>query len=161
MACIWKALILTDDWETCPHQTLLWQIRPTCPLLGDILIFGCDTRMCLFYLYTWPCVCVCVCVGSGCGCGFLPAWAPSPGRLWRALLRELRLPLTARAWLSWQAESPQTQRGPLNCPTVWDWSVQFDSKAQEFFINPLYTEKLRVEKSTKKSHRPKVNQKPM
>ncbi|XP_031426536.1 myotubularin-related protein 12 [Clupea harengus] len=53
------------------------------------------------------------------------------------------------------AESPQTQRGPLNCPTVWDWSVQFDSKAQEFFINPLYTEKLRVEKSTKKSHRPK------
>ncbi|XP_076125903.1 myotubularin-related protein 12 [Alosa pseudoharengus] len=53
------------------------------------------------------------------------------------------------------AESPQTQRGPLNCPTVWDWSVQFDCRAQEFFINPLYTDKLRVDKLTKKSHRPK------
>ncbi|KAL2092395.1 hypothetical protein ACEWY4_012193 [Coilia grayii] len=53
------------------------------------------------------------------------------------------------------AESPHTQRGPLSCPTVWDWSVQFDCRSQEFFINPVYTEKLRVDKTTKKSHRPK------
>ncbi|CAL8248947.1 unnamed protein product [Merluccius merluccius] len=41
-----------------------------------------------------------------------------------------------------QAESPQTPPSLLRCPVVWDWSVQFDCKAQELFINPLYTEKM-------------------
>ncbi|XP_028851591.1 myotubularin-related protein 12 [Denticeps clupeoides] len=52
-----------------------------------------------------------------------------------------------------RADSPQTQRGALSCPAVWDWSVQFDRKAQDFFINPLYAEK--PVKVVKKSHRPK------
>ncbi|CAB1319181.1 unnamed protein product, partial [Coregonus sp. 'balchen'] len=54
-----------------------------------------------------------------------------------------------------KAESPHTQRGPLNCPTVWDWSVQFDCKAQDLFTNPLYAEKPKQDKSVRKSHRPK------
>ncbi|KAM4607853.1 myotubularin-related protein 12 [Polymixia lowei] len=54
-----------------------------------------------------------------------------------------------------RAESPHSQRGPLNCPPVWDWSVQFDCKAQDLFINPLYAEKPKQEKSVRKSHRPK------
>uniref|UniRef100_A0A4W5M042 Myotubularin-related protein 12 n=1 Tax=Hucho hucho TaxID=62062 RepID=A0A4W5M042_9TELE len=57
--------------------------------------------------------------------------------------------------LSWQAESPYTQRGPLNCLTVWDWSVQFDCKAQDLFTNPLYTEKPKQDTSVRKSYRPK------
>nr|XP_046188247.1 myotubularin-related protein 12-like [Oncorhynchus gorbuscha] len=57
--------------------------------------------------------------------------------------------------LSWQAESPHTQRSPLNCPTVWDWSVQFDCKAQDLFTNPLYTEKPKQETSVRKSYRPR------
>ncbi|XP_078141559.1 myotubularin-related protein 12 [Centroberyx gerrardi] len=54
-----------------------------------------------------------------------------------------------------RAESPHSQRGPLNCPTVWDWSVQFDCKAQDLFVNPLYAEKPKLDKSVRKSHRPK------
>ncbi|XP_062307563.1 myotubularin-related protein 12 isoform X1 [Osmerus eperlanus] len=55
----------------------------------------------------------------------------------------------------WQAELPQAQRGPLNCPPVWDWSVQFDCKAQDLFINPLYTDKSRQDRAARKTHRPK------
>uniref|UniRef100_A0A672T1Y5 Myotubularin-related protein 12 n=1 Tax=Sinocyclocheilus grahami TaxID=75366 RepID=A0A672T1Y5_SINGR len=54
-----------------------------------------------------------------------------------------------------KAESPLAQSGPLSCPTVWDWSVQFDSKAQNFFYNPLYSEKVKHEKAVRKPHKPK------
>ncbi|KAJ8405563.1 hypothetical protein AAFF_G00315430 [Aldrovandia affinis] len=54
-----------------------------------------------------------------------------------------------------KAESPQAQRGPLNCPTVWDWSLQFERKAQDLFTNPLYTEKTKQDKSLRKTYRPK------
>uniref|UniRef100_A0A8C7C9J4 Myotubularin-related protein 12 n=1 Tax=Oncorhynchus kisutch TaxID=8019 RepID=A0A8C7C9J4_ONCKI len=54
-----------------------------------------------------------------------------------------------------RAESPHTQRSPLNCPTVWDWSVQFDCKAQDLFTNPLYTEKPKQDTSVRKSYRPR------
>ncbi|XP_070296768.1 myotubularin-related protein 12 [Salvelinus sp. IW2-2015] len=54
-----------------------------------------------------------------------------------------------------RAESPHTQRSPLNCPTVWDWSVQFDCKAQDLFTNPLYSEKPKQDTSVRKSYRPK------
>uniref|UniRef100_A0A8C7C2Z6 Myotubularin-related protein 12 n=1 Tax=Oncorhynchus kisutch TaxID=8019 RepID=A0A8C7C2Z6_ONCKI len=54
-----------------------------------------------------------------------------------------------------EAESPHTQRSPLNCPTVWDWSVQFDCKAQDLFTNPLYTEKPKQDTSVRKSYRPR------
>ncbi|XP_076005519.1 myotubularin-related protein 12 isoform X2 [Genypterus blacodes] len=39
------------------------------------------------------------------------------------------------------ADSPHVHRGPVSWPTVWDWSVQFDCKAQDLLINPLYVEK--------------------
>ncbi|MBN3301118.1 MTMRC protein, partial [Amia calva] len=52
-------------------------------------------------------------------------------------------------------ESPETQRSPLNFPTVWDWSLQFDCKAQDFFTNPLYAEKPKQDKALRKPHRPK------
>ncbi|XP_051748463.1 myotubularin-related protein 12 isoform X1 [Ctenopharyngodon idella] len=55
-----------------------------------------------------------------------------------------------------KAESPLAQSGPLSCPTVWDWSVQFDSKAQNFFFNPLYSEKVKHEKTARKTHKPKL-----
>uniref|UniRef100_A0A673KDF8 Myotubularin-related protein 12 n=1 Tax=Sinocyclocheilus rhinocerous TaxID=307959 RepID=A0A673KDF8_9TELE len=54
-----------------------------------------------------------------------------------------------------KAESPLAQSSPLSCPTVWDWSVQFDSKAQNFFFNPLYSEKVKHEKAVRKAHKPK------
>ncbi|KAJ8285163.1 hypothetical protein GJAV_G00023020 [Gymnothorax javanicus] len=54
-----------------------------------------------------------------------------------------------------KAESPASQRGPLNFPSVWDWSLQFEHKAQELFTNPLYAEKPRLDKSLKKPHRGK------
>ncbi|XP_023689590.1 myotubularin-related protein 12 [Paramormyrops kingsleyae] len=47
------------------------------------------------------------------------------------------------------------QRSPVNWPTVWDWSVQFDSRAQDFFINPLYMERSRQDKAPRKMPRPK------
>nr|XP_006626851.1 PREDICTED: myotubularin-related protein 12 [Lepisosteus oculatus] len=52
-------------------------------------------------------------------------------------------------------ESPEAQRNPLTFPTVWDWSLQFDCKAQDFFTNPLYVEKPKQEKASRKTHRPK------
>uniref|UniRef100_A0A8C2CBJ8 Myotubularin-related protein 12 n=1 Tax=Cyprinus carpio TaxID=7962 RepID=A0A8C2CBJ8_CYPCA len=54
-----------------------------------------------------------------------------------------------------KAESPLAQSGPLSCPTVWDWSVQFDSKAQNFFFNPLYLEKVKHDRAVRKPHKPK------
>ncbi|KAG9261686.1 myotubularin-related protein 12 [Astyanax mexicanus] len=54
-----------------------------------------------------------------------------------------------------KAESQHPQRGPLNCPAVWDWSVQFDCKAQELFLNPLYADKLKQDKVLRKVPRPK------
>ncbi|KAG7266501.1 hypothetical protein CRUP_016873, partial [Coryphaenoides rupestris] len=43
-----------------------------------------------------------------------------------------------------QADSPHTPSSLLRCPVAWDWSVQFDCKAQELFINPLYIAKTRA-----------------
>ncbi|XP_052411514.1 myotubularin-related protein 12 isoform X1 [Carassius gibelio] len=54
-----------------------------------------------------------------------------------------------------KAESPLAQSSPLSCPTVWDWSVQFDSKAQNFFFNPLYLEKVKHDRAVRKPHKPK------
>nr|XP_055055916.1 myotubularin-related protein 12 [Misgurnus anguillicaudatus] len=52
-----------------------------------------------------------------------------------------------------KVESPLAQSGSLNCPLVWDWSLQFDSKAQNFFLNPLYSEK--VKHVVRRAHKPK------
>ncbi|KAI7813000.1 myotubularin-related protein 12 [Triplophysa rosa] len=52
-----------------------------------------------------------------------------------------------------KVESPLAQSGPLSCPSVWDWSLQFDSKAQNFFLNPLYSEK--VKQTLRKPHKHK------
>ncbi|KPP60316.1 myotubularin-related protein 12-like, partial [Scleropages formosus] len=54
-----------------------------------------------------------------------------------------------------QPVSLLAQKGPLNLPTVWDWSVQFNSAAQDFFTNPLYVEKSRQDKVPRKTFRPK------
>ncbi|KAJ3603591.1 hypothetical protein NHX12_028336 [Muraenolepis orangiensis] len=51
-----------------------------------------------------------------------------------------------------QAESPNAPRSVLRCPVAWDWSVQFDCKAQELFINPLYVEKTRTQRASQRSH---------
>ncbi|KPP64440.1 myotubularin-related protein 12-like, partial [Scleropages formosus] len=45
--------------------------------------------------------------------------------------------------------------GTLNIPPVWQWSLQFDCKAQGFFINPLYKAKSKQEKALRKAQRPK------
>lgn len=50
-------------------------------------------------------------------------------------------------------ESLKTQSGPFRFLTVWDWSVQFDLKAQAFLNNPLYAEKPKPEKSQRKTAR--------
>ncbi|XP_051954205.1 myotubularin-related protein 12-like isoform X1 [Xyrauchen texanus] len=54
-----------------------------------------------------------------------------------------------------KAETPTAQSGSLSFPTVWDWSVQYDNKAQNFFLNPLYTEKVKIERTVRKPHKPK------
>ncbi|XP_056138872.1 myotubularin-related protein 12 isoform X2 [Lampris incognitus] len=54
-----------------------------------------------------------------------------------------------------RVDSPLSQRHPLNSLTVWDWSVQFNCKSQDLFINPLYAEKPKQDKSVRKSHRSK------
>jgi len=60
--------------------------------------------------------------------------------------------------LFWQTgESLKTQSGPFRFLTVWDWSVQFDLKAQAFLNNPLYAEKPKPEKSQRKTARFKVS----
>uniref|UniRef100_A0A8B9EHB7 Myotubularin-related protein 12 n=1 Tax=Anser cygnoides TaxID=8845 RepID=A0A8B9EHB7_ANSCY len=50
-------------------------------------------------------------------------------------------------------ESLKTQSGPFRFLTVWDWSVQFDPKAQAFLNNPLYAEKPKPDKSQRKTSR--------
>uniref|UniRef100_A0A8D0WDH4 Myotubularin-related protein 12 n=1 Tax=Sus scrofa TaxID=9823 RepID=A0A8D0WDH4_PIG len=43
-----------------------------------------------------------------------------------------------------------TQGKPLNLLTVWDWSVQFEPKAQTLLKNPLYVEKPKLDKGQRK-----------
>ncbi|XP_058420267.1 myotubularin-related protein 12 isoform X1 [Diceros bicornis minor] len=50
-------------------------------------------------------------------------------------------------------ESQDTQSKPLNLLTVWDWSVQFEPKAQTLLKNPLYVEKPKLEKGQRKGMR--------
>uniref|UniRef100_H2ZS65 Myotubularin related protein 12 n=1 Tax=Latimeria chalumnae TaxID=7897 RepID=H2ZS65_LATCH len=47
------------------------------------------------------------------------------------------------------------QSNPLSYSTVWDWSLQFEPKAQALFKNPLYVEKPKQDKTVQKSQRPK------
>ncbi|TRZ02283.1 hypothetical protein DNTS_003178 [Danionella cerebrum] len=54
-----------------------------------------------------------------------------------------------------KTESPLAQSSSLSCPPVWDWSVQFDGKAQSFFFNPLYSEKVKHERNIRRPHKPK------
>nr|KAF6441544.1 myotubularin related protein 12 [Rousettus aegyptiacus] len=49
-------------------------------------------------------------------------------------------------------ESQETQSKPLNLLTVWDWSVQFEPKAQMLLRNPLYVEKPKLDKGQRKGH---------
>ncbi|KAL0979920.1 hypothetical protein UPYG_G00191590 [Umbra pygmaea] len=53
------------------------------------------------------------------------------------------------------AESPSSQRAVMNWPSVWDWSAQFDCKALDLFMNPLYAQKPKQDRSQRKTHRPK------
>ncbi|KAK2504966.1 hypothetical protein MC885_000519 [Smutsia gigantea] len=50
-------------------------------------------------------------------------------------------------------ESQDTQSKPLNLLTVWDWSVQFEPKAQTLLKNPLYVEKPKLDKGQRKGMR--------
>uniref|UniRef100_A0A8C5K8Y4 Myotubularin-related protein 12 n=1 Tax=Jaculus jaculus TaxID=51337 RepID=A0A8C5K8Y4_JACJA len=50
-------------------------------------------------------------------------------------------------------ESPDAQSKPLTLLTVWDWSVQFEPKAQTLLRNPLYVEKPKLDKSQRKGMR--------
>ncbi|KAK2117700.1 Myotubularin- protein 12, partial [Saguinus oedipus] len=50
-------------------------------------------------------------------------------------------------------EGPETQSKPLNLLTVWDWSVQFEPKAQTLLKNPLYVEKPKLDKGQRKGMR--------
>ncbi|KAM4638222.1 myotubularin-related protein 12 [Amazona ochrocephala] len=54
---------------------------------------------------------------------------------------------------SMSGESLKTQSGPFRFLTVWDWSVQFDPKAQAFLNNPFYAEKPKLDKSQRKTAR--------
>ncbi|XP_027762947.1 myotubularin-related protein 12 [Empidonax traillii] len=54
---------------------------------------------------------------------------------------------------STSGESLKTQSGPFRFLTVWDWSVQFDPKAQAFLNNPFYAEKPKPDKSQRKTAR--------
>ncbi|XP_052526542.1 myotubularin-related protein 12 [Tympanuchus pallidicinctus] len=47
----------------------------------------------------------------------------------------------------------KAQSSPFRFLTVWDWSVQFDLKAQAFLNNPLYAEKPKPEKNQRKTAR--------
>lgn len=59
--------------------------------------------------------------------------------------------------LFWQGrESQDSQSKPLNLLTVWDWSVQFEPKAQTLLTNPLYVEKPKLEKAQRKGTHFKV-----
>ncbi|TKC43259.1 hypothetical protein EI555_004647, partial [Monodon monoceros] len=53
--------------------------------------------------------------------------------------------------LFWQGREGQgAQSKPLNLLTVWDWSVQFEPKAQTLLKNPLYVEKPKLDKGQRK-----------
>ncbi|KAM8985561.1 myotubularin-related protein 12 [Ara ararauna] len=54
---------------------------------------------------------------------------------------------------STSGESLKTQSGPFRFLTVWDWSVQFDPKAQAFLNNPFYAEKPKPDRSQRKTAR--------
>lgn len=59
--------------------------------------------------------------------------------------------------LFWQGrESLDAQSKPLTLLTVWDWSVQFEPKAQTLLRNPLYVEKPKLDKGQRKGSRFKV-----
>ncbi|XP_070599584.1 myotubularin-related protein 12 isoform X2 [Erythrolamprus reginae] len=49
--------------------------------------------------------------------------------------------------------SLDTEGSKLNFLSAWDWSVQFEHKAQALLNNPLYTEKPKLDKSQKKASR--------
>ncbi|XP_055101663.1 myotubularin-related protein 12 isoform X3 [Symphalangus syndactylus] len=53
-------------------------------------------------------------------------------------------------------EGQDTQSKPLNLLTVWDWSVQFEPKAQMLLKNPLYVEKPKLDKGQRKGMRFKL-----
>lgn len=50
-------------------------------------------------------------------------------------------------------ESLDAQSKPLTLLTVWDWSVQFEPKAQTLLRNPLYVEKPKLDKGQRKGSR--------
>ncbi|XP_012315356.2 myotubularin-related protein 12 isoform X2 [Aotus nancymaae] len=50
-------------------------------------------------------------------------------------------------------DGQETQSKPLNLLTVWDWSVQFEPKAQTLLKNPLYVEKPKLDKGQRKGMR--------
>ncbi|KYO28964.1 myotubularin-related protein 12 [Alligator mississippiensis] len=50
-------------------------------------------------------------------------------------------------------ESHNAQSSPFRLLTVWDWSVQFEPKAQALLNNPLYAEKPKPDKSQRKTTR--------
>ncbi|XP_077611961.1 myotubularin-related protein 12 isoform X2 [Crocuta crocuta] len=50
-------------------------------------------------------------------------------------------------------ESQDAQSKPLNLLAVWDWSVQFEPKAQMLLKNPLYVEKPKLDKGQRKGMR--------
>lgn len=52
-------------------------------------------------------------------------------------------------------ESLDAQSKPLTLLTVWDWSVQFEPKAQTLLRNPLYVEKPKLDKGQRKGSRSK------
>nr|XP_012315358.1 myotubularin-related protein 12 isoform X4 [Aotus nancymaae] len=53
-------------------------------------------------------------------------------------------------------DGQKTQSKPLNLLTVWDWSVQFEPKAQTLLKNPLYVEKPKLDKGQRKGMRFKL-----
>ncbi|XP_075462196.1 myotubularin-related protein 12-like [Ascaphus truei] len=56
---------------------------------------------------------------------------------------------------SWAEDGLGKQSEPLSFYAVWDWSVQFESKALSLFNNPLYVEKPKQDTSLRKAIRPK------
>ncbi|NWU94069.1 MTMRC protein, partial [Upupa epops] len=54
---------------------------------------------------------------------------------------------------STSGEILQSQSSPFRFLTVWDWSVQFDCKAQAFLNNPIYAEKPKPDKTQRKNTR--------
>lgn len=50
-------------------------------------------------------------------------------------------------------ESLEAQSKPLSLLTVWDWSVQFEPKAQTLLRNPLYVEKPKLDRGQRKGSR--------